>query len=396
MRICRVATVPFMFLHHLDSQIAATVAAGHEVHLVSSPSSGFRDGIQDDLQLNGVHFHAIEIPRKVSPLADLRALIALYRFFRRWRFDVVHSITSKAGLLCAIAAMTAGVPIRLHTFIGQPWAGSSGPIRWASKASDRLIVRLNTQCYADSDSQRAFMVAEGIARSGRITTLGAGSIAGVDLSRFEASRFDRRLIKTDLAIPDDAQVIVFVGRINREKGIVELVTAFNLLTQKGFDNAFLLVIGPFESDSHTLPQATKVDLKQHPRIRTLGYIDTPEKYLAAADLLCLPSYREGFGSVVIEAAAMGVPTVATRVVGLVDAVVEDVTGLLAPPRDAYALADALARLLGNSQLRQNLGAAARDRARALFDSAAVNRLVLDEYKYLFGSMRGREIRQETP
>lgn len=381
MRICRVTTVPFIFLHHLNSQIEATVAAGHEVYLVSSSSSGFRDSIQDNLKLRGVHFHAIEIPRKLSPLADLRALAALYSYFRQGRFDVVHSVTSKAGLLCAIAAMAARVPIRLHTFIGQPWAGLSGAIRWVSKTCDWLVARLNTQCYADSESQRAFLITEGVADSGHIKTLGSGSIAGVDLSRFEVGRFEKSLIKAELFIPINAQVIVFIGRITREKGIVELVSAFNLLSQRGFDNVFLLLIGPFESDNQ-LPEATRNNLEQNPHIRVVGYTDTPEKYLAATDLFCLPSYREGFGSVVVEAAAMGVPTVATRVVGLVDSVVENETGLLVPPKDADALADALAHLLGNPQLRRELGMAAQARASALFDSTAVNRLVLDEYTYL--------------
>jgi glycosyltransferase involved in cell wall biosynthesis len=382
MRICRVTTVPFILLHHLKSQIDATVAAGHEVHLVSSPSSDFRDGIEDDLQLKGMHFHAIEIPRKMSPLADLRALIALYMYFRQSEFDVVHSVTSKAGLLCAIAALAARVPIRLHTFSGQPWAGLSGPIRRISIACDWLVARLNTQCYADSESQRAFLISEGVADSGHIKILGAGSIAGVDLSRFAPGRFEKDMIKAELSIPLDAQVIVFVGRITREKGIVELVTAFSQLSQKGFDNVFLLLIGPFESDTHYLPDATKNNLERNPRIRVLGYTDTPEKFLAAADLFCLPSYREGFGSVVIEAAAMGVPTVATRVVGLVDSVVDDETGLLIPPKDADALADALSCLLADSKLRKKLGMAAQLRACALFDSVAINRLALNEYTSL--------------
>lgn len=382
MRICRVATVPFIFLHHINSQIQATLAAGHEVYLVSSPSSGFRDGIQNDFQLDDVHFHAIEISRKMSLCADCRALLDLYRYLLQGRFDVVHSVTSKAGFLCAIAAMAARVPIRLHTFIGQPWAGLSGPTRWISKACDWLVARLNTQCYVDSESQRAFLIAEGVAASGHVKTLGAGSIAGVDLLRFEAGRFEKRLIKAELAMPDDAQVIVFIGRINRDKGIVELVTAFNLLLQKGFNNLFLLVVGPFEADSHSLPEATKKSLEGHPHIRMHGYSNAPEKYLAAADVLCLPSYREGFGSAVIEAAAMGVPTVATRVVGLVDSVVEDRTGLLVPPKDADALADALARLLGDPQLRRELGVAAQARARALFGSTTVNQFVLKEYEDL--------------
>ena len=385
MRICRITTVPFIFLHHLNSQIRATISAGHEVYLVSSPTSGFANAIKDDLQFDGAHFQAIEIPRNISLCADLHALILLYLFFQKNRFDVVHSVTSKAGLLCAIAALLARVPIRMHTFISQPWAGLTGWVRRISKACDWLIVRLNTQCYADSESQRAFLISEKVADSGHIKTLGAGSIAGVDLVRFDIARFEKHRTKIELGIPTDAQIIVFIGRINREKGIVELAAAFELLRSKGLQNIFLLIIGPFESASHALPETTKESLEHNECIRVVGYTDVPEKYLAAAELFCLPSYREGFGSVVIEAAAMGVPTVATRVVGLVDAVVEDKTGLLVPHKNAGALADALALLLSNSVLRHELGSAAQVRARTFFGCDAVNRLVLNEYETYFSA-----------
>lgn len=382
MRICRIVTVPFIFLHHLRSQIEAISAAGHEVYLVSSPSSGFREGIEDALPLQGVHFHPIEIPRRISPLADLRAIVSLYAFFRQGEFDVVHSVTTKAGLLCAIAAMAARVPIRLHTFAGQPWAELSGPIRWISKFCDWLVVRWNTQCYADSESQRAFLVAEGVAGNRHIKVLGAGSISGVDLSRFDSKRFDKSRIKNELAIPEEALVITFVGRITQDKGITELVAAFDLLSRKNIKNVYLVLVGPFESDSGSLPETTKHGLSRNPHIRVLGYTDTPEKYLAVADIFCLPSYREGFGSVVVEAAAMGVPAVATRVVGLVDSVVENLTGLLVPPKDETALAEALQRLLEDAQLRQKLGGAAQARAYEWFDARDVNQRVLNEYTYL--------------
>jgi glycosyltransferase involved in cell wall biosynthesis len=382
MRICLVATVPFVLRHHLRSQIQAAISAGHEVHLVSSAASDFQDEIRDDCDIAGAHFHAIEIPRKISPTADLRALVILYNYFRKTRFDIVHSVTSKAGLLCALAAKMARVPIRLHTFAGQPWARLSGPARWIARACDRIVIRVNTQCYADSESQKTFLVEEGIGRSDSIKTLGAGSIAGVDLVRFSPGRFEKDRIRAELAIPLNARVIVFVGRVARDKGIRELVAAFDRLSRMGAENICLLIVGPLESAQETLAEDTRGIMDRDHRIKMIGYSDEPEKYLAIADVFCLPSYREGFGSVVIEAAAMGVPSVVTRVVGLVDAVEEEETGLFVPPNDVDALAGALARLLGDDELRERMGLAAKNRACALFDSVAVNQLVIFEYARL--------------
>ena len=387
MRICRVTTVPFVLRHHIGSQIQATIAAGHEVHLISSPASDFEGSSDGDPQFGRARFHPIPIARNLSPLADLRSLLALHRCFREIRCDIIHSVTSKAGLLCALAGFTARVPLRLHTFAGQPWSGRTGPIRWISKVCDWLIARLNTGCYADSESQRAFLIKEGVAQDRHIRVLGAGSIAGVDLVRFSATRFDRKQARADLAIPAQAMVIVFVGRISREKGVGELTAAFEQLNQSHPGQLSLLLVGPFETGRNALAPETRQILDHHDAIKVIGYTDKPEDYLAMADILCLPSYREGFGSVIIEAAAMGVPAVATRVTGLVDAVVEGETGLMVPPCDVDALAGALARLRDDAGLRQRMGAAARDRAYRLFDAAVVNQLVIDDYESLASKLR---------
>ncbi len=372
--------------HHIGSQIQATVAAGHEVHLISSPASDFSGQNDDGLEFGNTRFHPIPIARNLSPLADLRSLLALYRCFREIRCDIVHSVTSKAGLLSALAGFAARVPFRLHTFAGQPWSGRTGPIRWISKACDWLIARLNTGCYADSESQRAFLIKEGVAQDRHIRVLGAGSIAGVDLVRFSADRFDRRKTKAALHIPDQSMVIIFIGRISREKGIGELVAAFELLFQDHPGQLYLLLVGPFELGRNALVRETRYILDHHAAIRVLGYTDTPEDYLAVADVLCLPSYREGFGSVVIEAAAMGVPAVVTQVTGLVDAVVENETGLFVPAKDVGALAGALTRFLEDAGLRHRMGSAAQDRARRLFDTTVVNQLVTDDYLTMAGEL----------
>jgi len=382
MRIVRLATVPFFMLHHLRSQIDALVAAGHEVMLISSPV----EGVDELERIAGVRFVPIDIPRGIAPLRDLAALVSMYRLFRSFRPDVVHSTTPKAGLLCAVAGFLARVPVRLHTFTGQPWLELSGPIRWLSIASDWLIARLDTHCYADSPSQRDFLIARGLCRPDAISVLGSGSLAGVDLARFDPASLAEpaRRCREMLTIPPAARVVLFIGRVTRDKGMLELADAFSRL--KAADpEAYLVVVGPTEPKRDPLPSALLRALESDKRIRMTGYDPEPEKYLAMADLLCLPSYREGFGNVVIEAGALGVPTVGTRIDGLRDAVVDGVTGLLVPPKNAAALAGALAGLLKDDAKRKRMGNAARERARNLFDSRIVNDRVLGEYRRLLGN-----------
>ena len=382
MRILRVATVPFFVLHHLRTQIEFLVAAGHEVAVVASPVEG-GDEIR---RMQKVAFLPVAIARPIAPLRDLLALVLLWRVMRQYRPQVVHSTTPKAGLLSAIAGALAGVPVRLHTFTGQAWATRRGPVRWIARLSDRLIVKLNARCYADSISQRRFMMSEGICRESEVDVLGSGSLAGVDLRRFDRQKLlpAAAALRERHGIPADARVVCFVGRVTPDKGMVELAAAFDMVARKVTD-AFLVIVGPVEPEHDPLPPSVAEALRTNGRIRMIGYDPEAERYLAMADLLCLPSYREGFGNVVIEAAALGVPTVGTRIDGLRDAVVDGVTGVLVPPRDSTALADALVGLLADGARRRQMGSAARDRARRLFDSGVVNGYVLKEYERLLAA-----------
>lgn len=379
MRICRVATVPFFVAHHLKSQIKATAAAGHEVVIVSSSGPQLMQLVKE----LGVLAHPILIRRTIAPLSDLRSFIALYRYFSRERFDVVHSTTPKAGLLCAMAAFLAHVPIRLHTFTGQPWVRLVWFLKWLAKSGDRVIVWLNTKCYADSHSQADFLVSQGIAAPGEIAVLGNGSLGGVDMTRFNRSLWEtrREKIREEMGIPPGAKIITYIGRITTDKGVNELVVAFSrLIGHKA--NAYLLLVGPFEPERDPLSDETDTRIQQEARIKVVGYSAEPERYLSVTDIFCLPSYREGFPNTVIEAAAMGVPTVGTRIVGLVDSVVDGETGMLVPPRDVDALTGALSRMLSDETLRVRMGKAAQERAWSLYDADVVNRHILDEYDSL--------------
>ena len=385
-RIARISTVPFFAVTQLKHQIEALGKSGARVTVVTS------EGPELALlkALPGITCVSIEIPRSIAPLRDFLALIRLWRFFRKEQIEIAHSTTPKAGLLTAIAAFMARVPIRLHTFTGQPWVGLRGIKRWLARESDRLIGRLNTRCYADSMSQRQFLIEQGLLDPERIQVVGAGSLAGVDIERFNRERFpvgQRNALRQSLGIPPDVPVLIFVGRITPDKGVKELLAAFAKLKDAGH-RAHLLFVGPFDPDSGTGGNIPAHEIDTIRDTHCVGYSEHPEQYMAIADILCLPSYREGFGTVVIEAAAMGVPTVGTEIYGLTDAVEQGVTGLLVAPRNAGQLADALKKLLDDKSLREKMGAAAWQRVSVQFDANIISQQIVDEYLFLLHEPNG--------
>lgn len=386
-RIARISTVPFFVVTQLRHQVESLAAHGALVTVVTS------DGpeLAQVRSIPGVTCMPLEIPRSIDPYRDLLALIRLWLFFRKARFHITHSTTPKAGLLTAIAACMAGVPIRLHTFTGQPWIGMRGLKRWLARTSDWLIGQLNTRCYADSPSQRQFLIAQGLLDAGHLHVIGAGSLAGVDMQRFDRGRFtgsQRQAIRQSLDIPADTEVLLFVGRITADKGVRELLKAFAEIKVEGA-RAHLVFVGPFDADSGTGGYISPHEISAIQDTHLAGYTECPEQYMAIADILCLPSYREGFGTVVIEAAAMGLPAVGSDIYGLTDAIADGETGILVTPRDAATLQTGLARLLSDAALRASMGAAARRRVMELFAAERVNAGVVEEYHQL---LHGRALR----
>lgn len=377
LKLCRIATVPWIFQTMLREQLRCIVAHGVQLVLVSSP------GPELSAMAADVGAIAVGIPmrREPAPLSDLRSLFRLIRFLVRNRFDVVHSSSPKAGLLSALAGVVARVPIRMHTFTGQPWVELGGLRRRIPRECDRITAKLVTQAYADSRSQRDFLVQEGLVAPGKISVIGPGSVAGVNLKRFSVERWGGQAAaqtRRELGIPIDALVIVFVGRITRDKGILELVAAFEIVSE-GAHDVHLVLVGPLEPERDPLPLATLDTLNRNRRIHAVGFTTVPERYLAAADIFCLPSYREGFGSVAVEAAALQLPTVVTRVTGLVDSVVEGVTGLVVPPKNVSKLTEALKALLESKELRDSLGHQGLQRVVRDYDADLVNEAVVAEY-----------------
>lgn len=334
-------------------------------------------------ELGDIAAHATVLPvrirRQIAPLADLKALIRLFVLFRRERYAAVSSVTPKAGMLALLAAALAGVPLRIHIFTGQVWATRTGWKRWILKQADCFMAQLATHVLADSPSQRDFMVTEGIAVAGKIRVLGEGSICGVDGTRFRPDAGKRAGVRRAHGIPEAAVIFLFLGRLNRDKGVLDLAEAF---AAQGNENAWLLVVGPDEA--HLRAEMERRLGPALDRTRCVGYTDRPEDFMAAADVFCLPSYREGFGMVIIEAAAAGIPAIGSRIYGVTDAIEENVTGLLHRPGDTAELARLMASLAGDNGRRHAIGEAARARALRLFSREAVTQAWMDFYRQLLG------------
>lgn len=301
----------------------------------------------------GVELISVEIRRAISPCHDLAAGFKLWRIYAKHRFSAVFTVTPKGGLLGMAAALAARVPVRVHCFTGQVWANKKGIPRMVLKAVDRLIARCATHLLADSPSQRDFLISEGITKADSIRVLGHGSISGVNVGKFRPDPAVRRKIRAELGLDPDAPCLLYAGRMKKEKGVLDLLDAFVSL-RTDYPGLQMILVGPDEED--LLGQFSI------PGIHAVGYSSRVEEYMATADIFCLPSYREGFGSVLIEAAAAGLPSVASRIYGITDAVVDGVTGLLHTPGDSGDIIKCLGRLLEAPSLCGKMGAAGRQRA----------------------------------
>jgi glycosyltransferase involved in cell wall biosynthesis len=322
---------------------------------------------------------AVAIARPIAPWRDLRALWALSRLFRQRRFDLVHSLTPKAGLLAMLAGWLAGVPRRLHMFTGQVWVTRTGPMRTLLKSADRLIGRLATHVLTDSASQREFLIAQGIVPARKLSVLAKGSSCGVDTARFRPDAAARERVRRSHGIPTDAVVFLYLGRINRDKGLHDLAQAYSRIGSR-HPNAHLLLVGP---DEDNLLAALTLAAADNPtRLHSAGYTERPQEYFAAADVCCLPSFREGFPTSMLEAAAAGVPAIGSRIYGITDAVVDGETGLLFEAGNVEQLAQCMHTLAHDAALRAKMGKAARERVLRDYSSAFVTAALLEYYATL--------------
>jgi glycosyltransferase involved in cell wall biosynthesis len=353
---------------------------GIEVHAVSSQGEFLREiGDQQNIKV-----HAIDMARQISPRSDLVALRKLYRLFATLKPTLVHANFPKGGLLGVIAARLARVPVVVYGMRGLRFETGKGFRRGLLYLAEALSCGLAHLVICNSFSNRERAISLGLCGENKIRVLAHGSSNGVDAT----GRFNRRNLLPDInkqvrdryEIPQDALVVGYVGRIVRDKGIAELECAWQFLKDR-YSDLCLLLVGPIESHD-PLPPGVLDSLKKDPRVRFVGMVRETSPFYAAMDLLVLPSHREGFPNTPLEAAAMELPVVATRVDGCVDAIVDGETGLLIPPRDGQALAEAIQKLLVNAAMRRQMGQAGRQRVLRDFKPEHISAEMYQEYMAL--------------
>ncbi len=377
-KLVLVTTIPDT-LFSMSGQAPYLRARGFDVYAMASPGPRLDDFAASD----GATTFGVPMRRSVTPLHDLGAVIRIWRHVWRLRPTIVHANTPKGGLLGVVGARLAGVPIRIYHVHGLRYVTTQGAKRAALRWSEKTACRLANQVLCVSESVRQEMIDDGLVPADKIKVLRSGSINGVDADgSFNpiATRDARGPIRAQHGIPDNALVVSFIGRIVRDKGMVELAEAWTALRDERPD-LHLMVVGPFEPED-PVPADVAALFHRDPRVHLTGEVYDTAPLFAATDVFVLPTYREGLPTVLLEAAAMEAPVVATCVPGCVDAVDDGVTGILVPVHDGRALADAIRRYLDDPALRRAHGRAARERVLRDFRPDVIWEALYDEYARL--------------
>lgn len=363
-KLAHVMTAPQSLFYLIRGQVPFMRERGIDIVGVAAPG----ELLEAFAERDGVPVVAVDMSREISPLRDVLSLLRLVRALRRERPDIVQSGTPKGGFLGMVAAWIARVPVRIYTIRGLPLEAALGTNRRVLWMTEWVACRLAHRVVCVSPLLRLFVIEEGICPASKIVTFGGGSGNGVDASgRYNPDRVgtDARLeSRRQYGIPAEATVLGYVGRLGRFKGIAELAETWQVLRER-YPQLHLLLVGSFDGPEAVSDETRRL-LTTDSRVHLVGQTDDLPPLYTAMDVFVLPTYREGVPNVVLEASAMRLPIVSTRVTGPLDVIVDGETGLLVPARDAAALAEAIACYLNDAELRERHARAARDRVLAAF------------------------------
>lgn len=378
-KLIRITTVPLSFEKLLTGQLKF-IQKYFDVTAISSN--------EDKLKLfgenEGVETFELSLTRSITPFRDILAVLTLYIYLFKEKPVIVHSHTPKAGIVGMMAAYFAGVPIRMHTVAGLPLLETKGLKRKVLNWVERLTYRFATHVYPNSNGLMKIILSEKFTNPSKLKVLGKGSSNGIDLKYYSTNHFsekDMTAKRNELNIPLEDFVFVFVGRIVTDKGINELVAAFEQI-QKKYSNTSLLLVGPFEHDLDPVSEKTYDQITINPKIFTTDYQDDVRLYLALSDALTFPSYREGFPNVVLQAGAMGLPSVVSDINGCNEIIYDSENGLIIPAKDENKLFYAMERVMTDQMLYEKMKNNARSMITARYDQNEMWQELLKEYKML--------------
>lgn len=408
-KLFRVTTVPISVEKLLGKQLTF-MNQFYEVTAISSD----RENLTRVAGQLGVRSHAIDMTRQITPVKDLKSLWMMYRFFRKHKPDIVHTHTPKAGLIGMLAAKLAGVKVRLHTVAGLPLMEAEGVKRKVLNAVEKLTYACATKVYPNSKGLYDFILKEQLVKAEKLKVIGNGSSNGIDTSYFNPALYSeesKQELRKKMGIAEDDFVFVFVGRLVKDKGINELVSAFSSLqplhshtlqhtnppthqpshsptltlshpptpAPSNLRALKLLLVGPMEQDLDPLLPETLQEIESNENIVMAGYQSDVRPYFSMADALVFPSYREGFPNVVMQAGAMGLPSIVSDINGCNEIIINNENGIVIPVKSTSDIYTAMATMITDqnsfTQMKNNSRKLISDR----YEQIIIWELILEEY-----------------
>ncbi|MDP5158437.1 MAG: glycosyltransferase family 4 protein [Flaviramulus sp.] len=378
-KLIRVTTVPLSFDKLLGGQMNF-MNSHYDVTAVSSEEDYLKEiGIKEQVKTL-----TLRLTRKITPLRDVIAVFRLYLFLKKEKPFIIHSHTPKAGIVAMLAGKLANTPNRLHTVAGLPLLEARGLKRILLNKVEKLTYACATNVYPNSNQLLRIILENNFLPNGKAKVIGNGSSNGIDTTFFDTAQIaDQKLLelKKELKISDTDFVFIFVGRLVSDKGINELVSSFLKLYRNKLQFKLLLV-GPYEDELDPLLPNTKTEIKRNINIITTGYINDVRPFFAISEALVFPSYREGFPNVVMQAGAMGLPSIVTNINGCNEIIIQNKNGLIIETKNEEQLYLAMENLASNVKLFNSLKSNARRLILERFEQNFLWNKLLEEYKNL--------------
>ena len=387
-KLIRITTVPISFKVLLKGQLRFMTSNGFDVKGVSSDGEELKEVRENE----GIVMEAINMSRKITPFQDLKSLWEMWNFLRKEKPQIVHTHTPKAGIIGMLAARLAGVPHRLHTVAGLPLMEATGIKRKILNFVEKLTYSSATRVYPNSKGLYDFILQNHFTQSNKLKIIANGSSNGINTTFFspaQVSEIEKVALREKLNIHSDDFVFVFVGRIVSDKGINELIKAFSELQAAGNNELTgikLLLVGGLESDLDPLNPETLAEINQNRDIISVGFQQDVRPFFAISDALAFPSYREGFPNVVMQAGAMGLPSIVSDINGCNEIIVEGENGLIIPPKNVEKLKEKMLTLARDKNLYIKLKENSRRMIKNRYEQSMVWKALLEEYEGLLQSV----------
>ena len=386
-KLIRITTVPLSLKVLLKGQLRFMASNGFDVKGVSSEGEELREVHENE----GIAVEAITMSRKITPFQDLKSLWEMWNFLRKEKPQIVHTHTPKAGIIGMLAARLAGVPHRLHTVAGLPLMEAIGTKRKILNFVEKLTYSSATRVYPNSKGLYDFILQNNFTQSNKLKIIANGSSNGIDTTFFspdQVTELERVTLREKLNIQPDNFVFVFVGRIVSDKGINELIKAFSQLqaVENKPTGIKLLLVGGLENDLDPLNPETLAEINQNKDIISVGFQQDVRSFFAIADALVFPSYREGFPNVVMQAGAMGLPSIVSDINGCNEIIIEGENGLIIPPKNVEKLKEKMLTLAKDKNLYTKLKGNSRRMIENRYEQSVVWNALLEEYEGLLQSV----------